>query len=395
MSWKSQRQSVITRPIVILGFVSLFTDMASEMLYPVMPIFLTAVLGASMFQLGLIEGVAEALASILKAYFGSISDSKGRRSIFVVVGYNLSAFCKVLPGFWQMISVVVVARLGDRLGKAIRTAPRDALLASYSAADSQGSVFGFHRAMDTFGAALGPALAIIYLWFRPGHYAELFLVAFAPSCISSLLTLFVKDPVELVATESRLSFLAAQVSCLRQGGASFRRLLLAVALFAIVNSSDVFLIMKAREIGLSDTSAIGAYVFYNLVYAVLAYPLGRLSDRIGKKKAYVSGLLVYSLSYMGFASTGSALAIWISFALYGFYAAATESIVKAWVAEICPAELRGSSFGLLTSIMSIGALVSSCVAGFLWESAGSSIPFYLAASGAFISIFLLPRYRFE
>lgn len=382
--------SAINRYVVTLGLVSLFTDMASEMLYPVMPMYLTGVLGASMLELGMLEGAAEAIASILKGFFGSLSDRLGKRAPFVMLGYGLSALSKPVPGLRHAVTAVVLARISDRIGKAVRSAPRDALLAAYAPADQQGTVFGFHRAMDTFGAALGPAIALVWLYFFPGDYVTLFLVAFLPSAAAVGLTFFVPE-AKNSPKKSAAPFLGSQRAVF-SSSPEMKRLLIAVGIFALVNSSDVFLIMKARSDGFSDTWAIGAYIGYNLIYAGLSWPLGVVSDKRGKGFAFRLGLLFYAATYMIFAFSVSAPAIWIGFGLYSVYAALSESIIKAWVSELAPPELKGSAFGLLTMVMSAGAFISSILAGALWEHVSTGSPFYMAALGAVAAIFILPRY---
>ena len=378
---------IISRPVILLGLVSLFTDMASEMLYPVLPMYLTGVLGASMLQLGILEGVAEAIASLLKAFFGALSDRLGRRSPFVIAGYTLSALSKPVPGVLPFFRAVAAARIVDRLGKAVRTASRDALLAGYAPADAQGAVFGFHRAMDTLGAAIGPSLALLYLVCRPGDYRTLFLIAFIPSVIASLLTLLVRD-IPLKAAPSRA---ARPCRELLSASPELRLVLLAAFVFALANSSDVFLIMRAKDSGFGERGAIAAYVLYNLGYAACAYPLGRLSDRFGKKHTFQAGLLLYCLAYLCFAAASSGAMLIAGFALYALYAAASESIIKAWVSEHAPAALKGSAFGLLTTLMSMGAVIASAAGGYLWDAFGPQATFLFAVAGAIAALLLTLR----
>lgn len=380
----------INRPVIILGLVSLFTDMASEMLYPVMPIYLTTVLGASMFELGILEGCAEAIASLLKAFFGRLSDRLGRRSAFVVIGYTLSAVSKPLPGLVQRISAVVVARISDRVGKAVRTAPRDALLSAYAPENEQGTVFGFHRAMDTLGAAIGPAVALVYLIFYPGQYVTLFLIAFLPSMVASLLTLAVKEPAGATKLKKGPQGSYRQ---LLSGPGPLKRLLAATFIFAVGNSSDVFLIMRAKQQGFSDQLAIGAYIAYNLLYAGLSFPLGNLSDRIGKGITMKAGLVLFIAAYLCFAFASSHAVIWAGFGIYAFYASCSESIIKAWISELTPPQFKGTAFGFLTMLMSIGALVASTAGGLLWDRVGPATPFFVAAGCALIAVVILPEYR--
>jgi MFS family permease len=372
-------RSKIPRQVFILGMVSLFTDIASEMLYPVTPIFLTAVLGSSMAVVGIIEGIAEFIAGLLKGYFGKLSDKVGKRSVFIVIGYGLSAISKPLPGIFQNIPTVLFSRVADRTGKGIRTAPRDALLGSYSNGNS-GAVFGFHRGMDTLGAAIGPVAALVLLHYFPNNFQLIFLLAFIPSVIAVMFTMLVKDkPIEL-KLRSRKNY----SSFWKSAPKSYKRLLLLITLFSLINSSDVFLILKSRDISGSSTLAIFGYIFYNLIYAASSYPLGGLSDKFGKRKIFSIGLIIFSLVYFGFALVPDIKFIWILFALYGIYAASTEGISKAWVSDLIPDEQRGSAIGLLTMLSSFSVMIGSFLTGILWDQFGSSVPFLVSAVVSFI-----------
>lgn len=364
----------IPRQVKVLGFVSLFTDMASEMLYPVTPIFLTAVLGAPMAVVGLIEGLAEITAGFFKGYFGNLSDKLGRRSIFVRIGYSLSALTKPLPGIFPFVSTVLFSRVTDRVGKGIRTAPRDALLASYSE-NNTGAIFGFHRGMDTLGAALGPLCALVLLYFYPGNYVLIFLVAFVPSVVAVGFTFPVKDrPVE-IKTREKKHYKAFWTNA----PAGYKKLVYLFTIFSLVNSSDVFLILKSRDVTQSSGLAIAGYIFYNLVYASASYPLGKISDKLGKKNIFISGLFVYSMVYLGFAFISELSFIWILFALYGIYSAATEGIAKAWVADLIPDKKRGTAIGLLTMLSSLAVMSGSVITGLLWDGYGAKVPFLLSS----------------
>ena len=364
----------IPRQVIILGLVSLFTDIASEMLYPVTPIFLTAVLGSSMAVVGLIEGIAEVTAGFLKGYFGIISDRLGKRSIFVRLGYGISALSKPLPGIFPAISTVVVSRTTDRIGKGIRTAPRDALLGSHSKENS-GAIFGFHRGMDTLGAALGPLFALLILYFSPDDYKLVFLIAFIPSIIAVAFTFLVKDQKTTSKKSGRKNFKEFWQSAPKQ----YKSVLLLLTIFSLVNSSDVFLILKSNDISKSGTIAILCYVFYNLVYAGFSFPLGKLSDKFGKSKIYASGLIIFSAVYLGFALSSSLLIIWILFAFYGIYSASTEGISKAWISDFVSNEQKGTAIGLLAMLNSFAIMLGSLLTGILWDQFGSSVPFLISS----------------
>ena len=356
------------------------------MLYPVTPLFLTAALGASMAVVGIIEGLAEFIAGFLKGYFGRLSDKIGKRSIFVTIGYGISAIVKPLPGIFPYVSTVLFSRVTDRVGKGIRTAPRDALLASNAESSANGgkgntgAIFGFHRGMDTLGAAIGPIAALVLLHFHPNDFKLIFLVAFIPSIIAVSFTTVVKDKIVSIKEKQKEKYSAIWKS----GPSQYRVIVILITVFSLVNSSDVFLILKSQNISHSSTQAILGYIFYNIVYASASYPLGRLSDKIGKKKIYVSGLLIFSLVYLGFALAPSELLIWGFFILYGIYAASTEGIAKAWVSDLIPDNHRGTAIGLLTMLSSLAMMFGSFITGILWDGFGSTAPFLVSSIVSFL-----------
>ncbi|MHB9041517.1 MAG: MFS transporter [Melioribacteraceae bacterium] len=374
----------ISRSVVILGLVSFFTDFASEMLYPITPIFLTSILGDSMSVVGLIEGIAEVTAGLLKGYFGSLSDKIGKRSIFVIIGYSLSGLFKSIPGLIATIPSVVSARIVDRIGKGIRTAPRDALLASYANGNT-GAVFGFHRAMDTFGAVAGPIAAIVLLNFFPGKYSWIYLFALIPSLFAIGFTFVVKDAKGALKNSKKKMYLEFWNSA----PSEYKILLVVFTLFSLVNSSDVFLILKSKQISHSDTTAILGYVFYNLIYALSSYPIGIISDKFGKKNIFIFGLIIFSAVYFGFAINSDNVVVWLLFALYGIYASSTEGISKAWVSDLVPDEFRGSAIGLLTALSSFAIMFGSFLTGILWDSFGAQVPFFISSIVSLLIVFML------
>ncbi len=374
----------LPKQVIILSLVSLFTDMASEMLYPITPIFLSSVLGASMAVVGLIEGLAEVTAGLLKGYFGILSDKLGKRSIFIVIGYGLSAFAKPFPGILPNTLTVLLSRVTDRIGKGVRTAPRDALLASY-ADNNTGAVFGFHRAMDTIGAVVGPLLALMLLNILKLDYKTIFIVAFIPSVIAVIFTLYAKDKKSEVVLRPKANLL----DFWKNSHSQYKILFFLITVFSLVNSSDVFLILKSKNISGSDTLAIAGYIFYNIIYAASSYPIGKLSDKFGKKRVFIIGLIIFSVVYLGFASLNNFAFIWILFALYGIYASATEGVLKAWVSDLVPDQNRGSAIGLITMSSSFAMMIGSIAAGYLWDNFGPTVPFYLSSAVSFIvAIFL-------
>ncbi len=381
------KKSKIVKPVVILGLVSFFTDLASEMVYPITPLFLTSILGASMASVGLIEGIAEITAGLLKGYFGSLSDKLGKRSIFVMLGYGISGIVKPLPGLIPHYAAVLFSRVIDRVGKGIRTAPRDALLASYADGNS-GAVFGFHRSMDTLGAVVGPLTAIGILYLIPNSYKTIYLLSVIPSIFAIYFTFLVKDKKGTVKLQHKSNMLSFWKSAPKQ----YKMLVIFMTLFSLVNSSDVFLILKSKDIAKSDVIAIMGYVFYNFIYAVLSYPVGIIADKYGKKKVFIIGLFIFSIVYMGFALSSGFVLMWFLFGLYGFYAAASEGVTKAWVSDLIPGELRGTAIGLITTCISLAAMSGSVLTGVLWDSFGAQVPFVISSIVSALIAFLLLKF---
>lgn len=287
---------IITRTIWILSLVSLFTDMASEMLYPIMPVFLRSI-GFSFLLIGVLEGFAEAVAGLSKGYFGKKSDSMGKRLPFVQLGYGLSAISKPMMAAFVYPLWIFFSRTVDRLGKGLRTGARDAMLSDECSKENKGKVFGFHRCLDTMGAVLGPAIALAYLYYHPENYKTLFIIAFFPGAFAILFTLFIKEKklkINPDLKKDKWSFFAI-FSYWKNSPPEYKRLLIGLLLFATFNSSDVFLLLRMKESGLSDTAVIGVYIFYNLIFALLAYPVGILADKLGLKRIFLIGLFVFAI----------------------------------------------------------------------------------------------------
>ena len=382
---KSLFQS-IPKQVIVLGFISLFTDFASEMLYPIMPIFLVAYIGASMGVIGLIEGIAELTTGLLKGFFGAVSDKLGKRSIFVLIGYSLSGIVKPLPGIFPSLAAVITARVTDRIGKGIRNAPRDALLGAYSNSTTSGAVFGFHRGMDTAGAVAGPLTAILLLHYFPGNYTLIFVLAFLPSVLAIIFALKVKEVKILKEAKQKYSVKEFWHSA----PVEYKLLLTLFTIFSFANSSDVFLILKSRDIAKTDTIAILGYVFYNIVYAVSSYPIGIMADRLGKKRVFIVGLYIFSIVYLGFALNDSFYFMWLLFTLYGIYASSTEGVSKAWISDLVENKYRGTAIGLFTGMTSISIMFGSVFAGVLWDQFGAEIPFLISSIiSALVATFLL------
>ncbi|HAT71430.1 MAG TPA: MFS transporter [Elusimicrobia bacterium] len=384
MGFFKDMKSGLTRNVTFLGVVSGLTDISSEMLYPIVPVFLTTVLGAPMQVVGLIEGVAEATASFVKILGGRLSDKAGRRKPFVVLGYSLSAISKPVLALAATWHFVLFSRFIDRVGKGLRTSARDALIAGSVDKAHWGKAFGFHRAMDTLGAALGPLAALALIHYMPAgkpDYRFIFLAAFIPALLGvGVLIYFVK---EAAAAPKIPGAAPAPVTPM---SADFKTFTVLYALFAIGNSSDVFLIMKARALGFSLTHVILAYTGYNLVYALLASPAGWLSDKLGKIKTMAFGFLVFAAVYLGFAVADRPWMIWGLFALYGFYGAFNEGIAKAVVSHLSAGDNRASAMGYFQGTLGFLSFGASVMAGFLWDNFSPSAPFIAGAACAFISM---------
>lgn len=364
----------LTRTIWILSFVSLMTDVASEMLYPVMPIYLRSI-GFSVLLIGILEGIAEATAGLSKGYFGKMSDHTGKRAPFVRLGYSFSAISKPMMALMVYPVWIFFARTIDRIGKGVRTGARDAMLSDEATPATKGRVFGFHRSMDTLGAVLGPAFALLYLYFYPGSYKTLFLIAFAPGLFAILLTFLLKDktaqPKENKTPVAFFSFLRYWKS----SPVAYRRLVTGLLVFTLFNSSDVFLLLKVKQAGLDDTMTIGVYIFYNLIFALAAFPLGILADKIGLKKIFVVGLLLFAAVYAGMTVTGSLYWYGLLFLIYGVYAAATEGISKAWISNISSKGDTATAIGTYTGFQSICTMLASSLTGWIWYTFGSNMAF--------------------
>ena len=380
-------QKIITRTIWILSLVSLFTDLASEMLYPVMPLFLKHI-GYSAIFIGVLEGIAEAVAGLSKSYFGKWSDLSGRRLPFVQLGYAFSAISKPMLAIFVYPWWIFLSRTIDRLGKGIRTGARDALLSDECSKENKGRVFGFHRSMDTFGAVLGPVIALVYLYFNPDDYKTLFVIAFAPGLLAILATFLIKEKKKQITTNDKPQTISlfAFAGYWKGSSPQYKKLVTGLLIFALFNSSDVFLLLKMKESGLTDAIVIATYIFYNLVYALLAYPVGILADKIGLKKIFVAGLFVFALVYAGFAISNNVVFFLVLFFLYGLYAAATEGVSKAWISNITDKSETATAIGTYAGFQSIAALIASSLCGLLWYNFGAMFTFLTTAA---VTIFVV------
>jgi MFS family permease len=349
------------------------------MLYPIMPIYLKSI-GFSILLIGFLEGFVEATAGLSKGYFGKLSDLSGKRVPFVRIGYAFSAISKPLLAVFVHPLWVFMARTIDRLGKGIRTGARDAILSDEASPATKGKIFGFHRSMDTMGAVLGPSLALLYLYYHPGEYKVLFLLAFLPGLLAILASFYLKDrnnkPQAVKNAVPFFSFMGYW----KTSPSRYRQLVGGLLAFALFNSSDVFLLLKAKQIGLDDTEVIGVYIFYNLVYALCAFPLGILADKIGLKRIFVFGLCLFSLVYFGMIFCTNIYAVAGLFFLYGIYGAATEGVSKAWISNISDKQDTATAIGTYTGFQSICAMLASAMAGLIWFKYGSNASFWISGS---------------
>ncbi len=384
---------IITRTVLILSFVSLFADVASEMLYPIIPVYLKEI-GFSVLWIGILEGFVNFAAGISKGYFGKLSDEKGSRLPFVKLGYFLSAISKPLIGFFTAALWIFFVRTLDRLGKGVRVAAKDALISQEATKETKARVFGFNRSLDTAGATIGPAIALVFLLYYPGEYKTLFYIAFIPGIISVLFLFLLKEKKQPVSTLEKGNFFSF-FRYWKIATPEYKKLVTGLLLFALFNSSDVFLLLKTKEVigddtirilgttFTSDTITIAAYVLYNLVWALGSYPLGALADKIGFKKLFLIGLLIFATVYAGFAFDPSITIIFLLFALYGIFSAATDGISKAWITNIAHNKNTATAVGFYTSCQSICTLGASTIAGFIWSNLGSSYTFIMTAAIAF------------
>jgi MFS family permease len=389
-------QRIITKTIWMLSLVSLFTDMASEMLYPVMPIFLKHI-GFSVLLIGVLEGIAEAVAGLSKPYFGKLSDVKGKRLPFVQFGYALSAISKPMMALLVYPLWVFFARAIDRLGKGIRTGARDALLSDEATKETKATVFGFHRSMDTLGAVFGPAIALVYLYFYPNNYKTLFLIAFGPGLLAIFCTLLIKEkakPLNPKLLNAAPPNIFSFVAYWKNSPPQYKKLVIGLLLFALFNSSDVFLLLRMKESGLTDMQVIGVYIFYNLIYALLAYPVGILADKLGMKKIFLLGLFIFAIVYAGFAFNNNLIIFIVLFAFYGLYAAATEGISKAWITNMVDKSETATAIGTFTGFQSIAALLASSICGLLWYNFGAMATFLVTALVAVLVVIYLSSNKY-
>jgi len=388
----------LPRNVWVLGVTSFLTDVSSEMLINLLPLFLANVLGAGTVVIGLIEGLAESVASLLKVISGWLSDKLGRRKWLTVAGYSVSTIVKPILYLASSWSVVLGVRVADRVGKGLRTAPRDALIADSIGESQRGLSFGLHRAMDTAGAFCGLLIAAGVIWamqagggvLERSTFQKVVLLSIVPAVLAVVV-------LALGAREIPRRGVVTQVPSLTLGGfdTRFRGFLVILVLFTLGNSSDAFLILRAQERGLSVLAVMGALLALNLVYTLVSGPAGMLSDRVGRRRVIAGGWLLYGLVYLGFALAGAGWQVWILYALYGVYYGVTEGVARALVADIVKPEQRGTAYGLYNAVVGVTALPASFLAGLLWrglgpwQGFGPAAPFFFGAGLALLAAALL------
>lgn len=389
----------IPSTVIALGMVSLFTDLSSEMIYPLLPVFLSSVLGASAIALGLIEGVAESTAALLKVVSGMWSDRSGRRKAFVLGGYALSCAVRPLIGLAASWTFVLAMRFSDRVGKGARTSPRDALIADVTPAKRRGIAFGFHRSMDHAGAVLGPLVGV-FLLNQGIAMRNVFLISAIPAVVViSILILGVREPrmprggTERKEANSHGGKAGSLIGGWKELGADFKTLLVALILFTLGNSTDAFLLLRLSDSGISATMVAGLWSLHHVIKMIATYAGGALSDRIGRRRSVLAGWLLYAAVYLAFAVADSPASMVTVFMVYGIYYGLTEPSERAWVADLVPEIVRGSAFGYYHGTIAIGALPASLLFGLVWHSFGAPAAFVMGSVLALLASGLLTRVR--
>ncbi len=383
----------LSRPVWLLGWVSLFTDMASEIVYPLLPLFLTQVLGAGAMSLGVIEGAAEAANSALKILSGWLADRWRSQKKLVLLGYGIASAVRPLIGFATAWPQVLAIRFSDRLGKGIRGAPRDAMLADFAPAEARGRVFGFHRAMDHAGAVTGPLLATAFLYFQPGNYRTLFFLTIIPGIIVILFILRVPEPERTRAKPADAKDLEPHGgnghASVWNLGRRFYLAMVVILLFSLGNASDAFLLLRLSNLGVKSVWIPLLWSALHVVKVGSSLAGGALSDRFGRRGLIALGWLWYALVYAGFGyfdTKGTVIAIFLS---YGLYFGLTEGNEKAWVADMAPKHARGTAFGIYNAALGVGTLAASLIFGAIWTRVSPYAAFLTGATLAIAAALLL------
>ena len=373
--------------VFILGFVSFFTDISAEMVYPIVPLYLAASFGATPVLIGIIEGIAESTASILRVFSGYITDKYKKKRTIAFTGYSAGVLYKLVLILALSWNGVLIARVIDRIGKGIRTAPRDVMVSESAGRDHLGKAFGIHKTLDMAGASIGIFTAYVIISNSGGNvdYRKIFTVAIVPALIGLTLFLFLKKESECEPLHIRMNFWQN----IKHLDSRLKIYLIVVFLFTLGNSSNAFLMLRARNLGYSDSGSIFLYFIYTLTASILSMPFGKKSDEIGRKKLLVLGYLVFSIVYSGFAFASNKETIFVMFMLYGFYTAIITAVERAFISEIAHLEIRGTVLGLHSTLSGIALLPASVIAGFLWENFGVQMPFLFGASTAIIAAIII------
>ena len=372
------------RNVFAAGLVSFFMDVSSEMVYPLIPLFLANVLGVNKSVIGLIEGIAESTASLLKVFSGWLSDRIGRRKGLMGMGYGISVLSRPLIALAVGWPQILASRFIDRLGKGIRTAPRDAIIAESSLPEVMGRAFGFHRAMDTLGAVVGPALAFFLLGLFAGDFRKVFWLSMIPGTIAVLLIVFLIQEKKRALPESR----KRPRLTLAHFDWRFKFFVVITTLFAIGNSSDVFLILRSQQLGIPTAVIPVLYLTFNLIYSLSAFPAGMAADRFGKKRIMMIGFILFAFIYYGFAVAGSATTAWVLFGLYGIFMGLTEGVQKAFLTTIIPSDFKATAFGIYNTAIGLALFPASLIGGWLWDRVSPSATFYYGSAMAAVSTLL-------
>ena len=381
---------MIPRTVLNLGLISLMGDIASEMLYPVIPLYLTSVLGASMITLGIVEGFADGFANLLKVFVGVWSDRLRKRRIFIFIGYLIAGLAKPALGLSSAWFDVFGLRLLDRVGKGIRTTPRDALLAESVPVSQRATAFGWHRALDTTGAVIGPLLCLAIFPFFQDRMADYFLLALIPGVIAAFMVLLVpREKTHITHEAVYPDFSTKAFKKLLGSHTKIKSYLLMWFIFSVGNSSDAFLLLRAKQLGYSSQEMIGLYCIYNFVYATTAPMLGRLADRYSKHQVLQFSFLLFFVVYFGFGLIESKTFLPILFIIYGLFSASSEGIAKALMLDFVPSHQKATGVGILEMTRGFGVIIAGIWAGLMWETYGPTSPFMWGALTTFASILLI------
>jgi MFS family permease len=375
-----------------VGWVSFFMDVSSEMVYPLVPLFLTTTLHASISVVGVIEGIAESTASLLKLFSGALADRFGKNKLLMGIGYGLSTASRPALALAAGWGTVLAARFTDRAGKGIRTSPRDAIIAASTPPDRLGLAFGFHRALDTAGAVVGPSVALLLLAFWPADYRLVFWLSIVPALIAILLIVIFISP-----DRPRPSLMPSFSWSLQGFNNGFLRFLLIIGLFSLGNSSNAFLILKAQHVGLTAFWISAVYLIFNVTYVALSVPAGMIADRIGREVMVMAGFVLFALVYGGLALSESQWAIGGLFMLYGVYMGLSDGVQRAYIATLVPEHRKATGFGMYHMVIGIALLPANLIAGYLWDHFSSAAPFWfgsaLAVLAAILFVSMIPRRR--